>query len=422
MVLKIRHTQDASMKILFIHQNFPGQFKFLAPALKEAGHDVCALTLRDLKSTTWKGINIHRYTMSRISSGSIHPWLSDFETKVIRGEACYNAAFDLKKSGYVPELILAHPGWGESLFLKEVWPNAKLGLYCEFFYSPRGLDVGFDPEFPELAAGQPCRINLKNANNLFHIDQADAGLSPTQWQADTFPEPFRRRITVCHDGIDTNEVRPNIDTVVTLNDVLKMTTKDQVITYVARNLEPHRGIHIFLRALPKILRSFSRARVLIVGNDQQGYGQLPADGRTWKEVLVSEVRGSFTDEEWSRVHFVGQLPYAYFLNALQVSSVHVYLTYPFVLSWSLLEAMSVGCPIVASSTGPVKEAVRDGKTGKLFDFFNEEQLSESVCELLSNPKEAKRLGANARTFAIDNFDMEKVCLPRQIAWVESLYK
>ena len=408
------------MKILFIHQNFPGQFKFLAPALKAAGHNVSALTLRDLKSPTWEGVKLHRYKTKRTSSDSIHPWLSDLETKVIRGEACFNAACDLNKTGYKPDLIFAHPGWGESLFLKEVWPDAKLTLYCEFFYSPRGLDVGFDREFPELEASQPCRINLKNVNNLFHINQADAGLSPTQWQADTFPEPFRSRITVCHDGIDTNLAKPSIDTVVTLNDVLKLTAEDQVVTYVARNLEPHRGIHIFLRALPTILRSFARARVLIVGDDQRGYGNLPPDGRTWREVLVAEVRGSFTDEEWTRVHFVGKLPYGYFLNALQVSSAHVYLTYPFVLSWSLLEAMSVGCPIVASSTGPVKEVIKDGETGKLFDFFDEVQLAEKVCEILSDPTEGKRLGAGARKFAIENYDIEKVCLPKQIAWVESI--
>ena len=408
------------MQILFVHQNFPGQFKSLAPALVKAGHDVSAITLRDLAVSRWEGISITRYAISRISSKSIHPWLSDFESKVIRGEACFNAASDLKKSGYKPDVIVAHPGWGESLFLKEVWPEAKLGLYCEFFYSPRGLDVGFDPEFPEREAGQPCRINMKNINNLFHMSQADAGISPTKWQADTFPASFRNKITICHDGIDTNLVKPNADTVVTINDTLKLTASDQVVTYVARNLEPHRGTHVFLRALPKVLKKFTNARILIIGDDRQGYGMLPANGRTWKETLITEVRGGFTDEEWSRVHFVGRLPYSYFLNALQISTVHVYLTYPFVLSWSLLEAMSVGCSIVASSTEPVKEVISDGETGKLFDFFDESQLADNVCELLNDPDGRESLGASARTFAIQNYDLEKVCLPTQLTWVESL--
>ena len=408
------------MNILFIHQNFPAQFKFLAPALVKAGHKVRALTIRQFKEPVWDGIEICQYSTERGSSKAIHPWIIDFETKVIRGEACFNAAVKLKKMGYLPDVIVAHPGWGESLFLKEVWPDAMLGLYCEFFYSARGLDVGFDPEFTFPDLENPCRMSLKNINNLFHITQADAGLSPTIWQANTFPEPFRNKITVSHDGIDTTSVKPDSDVSVTINGNLKLTRKNKIITYVARHLEPLRGTHIFLRSLPEILSRNPDVRVLVAGSEEAGYGAGPPQGGTWKDELLLEIRPKLQKSEWERIHFVGQLPYSYFLNLLQVSSVHVYLTYPFVLSWSILEAMSAGCSVVASSTGPVTEVVKDGCTGRLFDFFDVGALAEQVCELLDDPGQRKLLGEEARKFVIENYDLQEVCLPKHIAWTERL--
>lgn len=188
------------MNILFIHQNFPGQFKFLAPALAAQGHDVRAFTMQNIAAGEWQGVKLAHYQPSRGTAPNVHPWVSDFETKTIRGEACFRAALKLKEEGFAPDLIIAHPGWGESLFLKDVWPQAKLGIYCEFYYHPHGADVGFDPEFPAQDPGEVCRLRLKNLNNLLHFEIADAGISPTHWQASTFPEPFRGRITVVHDG------------------------------------------------------------------------------------------------------------------------------------------------------------------------------------------------------------------------------
>eukprot|EP01041_Mallomonas_annulata_P026946 gene26946-48413_t len=179
------------MNILFIHQNFPGQFKFLAPALVSQGHTVRAMTMQATEAKTWEGVELIRYGANRGTTPNIHPWVSDFETKTIRGEACFRAALKLKAEGVNPDVIIAHHGWGESLFLKDVWPHAKLGIYCEFFYHPQGADVGFDPEFPAKDEGDICRLRLKNLNNLLHFEVADTGISPTHWQASTFPEPFR---------------------------------------------------------------------------------------------------------------------------------------------------------------------------------------------------------------------------------------
>jgi len=408
------------MNILFIHQNFPGQFKFLAPALAAQGHDVRAFTMQKIAAGEWQGVKLTHYQPSRGTAPNVHPWVSDFETKTIRGEACFRAALKLKERGFTPDVIIAHPGWGESLFLKDVWPQAKLGIYCEFYYHPQGADVGFDPEFPARDAGDVCRLRLKNLNNLLHFEIADSGISPTHWQASTFPEPFRSRITVVHDGIDTEAIAPNPAVSLTLNGDLVLTKQDEVITFVNRNLEPYRGYHIFMRALPELLKRRPGARVLIVGGEEVSYGARPEGDKKWKDIFAGEVRPQIPDADWARVHFLGNVPYQYFIPLLQLSTVHVYLTYPFVLSWSLLEAMSVGCAIVASDTQPLHEAIRHDDTGRLVSFFDAAALSGEVCALLDDPAARERLGANARAFAQANYDLKTICLPKQLQWVEEL--
>ena len=408
------------MNILFIHQNFPGQFKFLAPALVKQGHTVVAMTMQKTEAKEWQGVRLAPYTATRGTTPKVHPWISDFETKTIRAEACFRAALRIRAEGFNPDLIVSHHGWGESLFLKDVWPQAKLAIYCEFYYHPRGADVGFDPEFPAEDAGEVCRLRLKNLNNLLHFEVADAAISPTHWQASTFPEPFRSKITVVHDGIDTEAVAPNPAVSLTLNGNIKLTRADEVITFVNRNLEPYRGYHIFMRTLPELFKRRPQARVLIVGADDVSYGARPEEGKKWKDIFASEVRPQISDADWARVHFLGHIPYQHFIPLLQLSTVHVYLTYPFVLSWSLLEAMSVGCAIVASDTQPLREAIRHDDTGRLVDFFDVPGLANEVCALLDDPVARQRLGANARAFAQATYDLKKVCLPRQLQWVQGL--
>ena len=416
------------MNILFIHQNFPGQFKFLAPALVKQGHSVRAMTMQKTEAMQWQGVQLVNYTSKRGSTPNVHPWVSDFETKTIRAEACFKAALQMKQLGYMPDVIVAHHGWGESLFLKEVWPEAKLGIYCEFYYHQHGADVGFDPEFPATDEGEVCRLRLKNLNNLLHFEIADSGISPTHWQASTFPEPFKNKISVVHDGIDTQAVAPNSAVSLTLKMAtgqdLVLTRKDEVITFVNRNLEPYRGYHTFMRALPQLLKERPNARVLLVGADDVSYGARPDAAKygaaKWRDIFANEVRGQISDADWQRVHFLGQVPYHFFIPLLQLSTVHVYLTYPFVLSWSLLEAMSAGCAIVASDTQPLREAIVHDETGMLVNFFDPSALAQSVCELLNNPEERTRLSANARVFAQANYDLQTVCLPKQLEWVAQL--
>ena len=416
------------MNILFIHQNFPGQFKFLAPALVSQGHSVVAMSMQKTEAKDWQGIRLVSYSVNKGTTPNVHPWVSDFETKIIRAEASFKTALKLKHTGFEPDVIIAHHGWGESLFLKDVWPKAKLGIYCEFFYQSQGADLGFDPEFLDNDPSSLCRSRLKNLNNLLHFEVADTGLSPTYWQASTFPESFRSKITVIHDGIDTRELVPNPDVVLsfkkTNGEELKLTKQNEVITFVNRNLEPYRGYHIFMRSLPEILKRRPNARVLIVGADGVSYGAKPTleknGGTKWKDIFAGEVRHQISNEDWQRVHFLGHVPYKYFIPLLQLSTVHVYLTYPFVLSWSLLEAMSTGCAIVASDTQPLHEAIIHNETGRLVNFHDAKALVKEVVQLLESPKERARLGENARKFAVAMYDLKNVCLPKQLAWVEKM--
>jgi glycosyltransferase involved in cell wall biosynthesis len=408
------------MKILIAHQNFPGQFKHLAPALAAQGHQVVAMSTRTHAPTNWQGVQVIPYQVKRSSGREVHPWVSDFEAKVIRGEAAFRHALGLRQKGLQPDVILAHPGWGESLFLKDVWPQAKLAIYAEYYYRSSGGDVGFDPEFPVRDPGDASRIRVKNINNTLHFELAHAGLSPTQWQASTFPEPFQNKIRVIHDGIDTNLVKPNPQAEFKLPSGQVLTRNDEVITFVNRNLEPYRGYHVFMRCLPSLLKQRPNAQVVLVGGDQVSYGAAPANGKTWKQIFINEVRSKISHADWARIHFVGKLAYEHYMALMQVSTVHVYLTYPFVLSWSLLEAMAMGAAIVASDTAPVAEVIEHDVNGKKVPFFDVAAWTQSIVSLLEQPQERQRLGDQARQTVIEKYDLNTVCLPQQLAWVNGL--
>jgi glycosyltransferase involved in cell wall biosynthesis len=409
------------MQILIIHQNFPGQYKHLAPALVEQGHQVFSLTPKVEKRTVWKGVQLLPYKISRASSKEIHPWLADLETKVIRADACYRQALAWKEKGLNPDVILAHHGWGEPMFLKDVWPDAKMGIYCELYHLDSGESVNFDPEFETKdLRSNALRLRLRNLNNTLHFEAADAGISPTEFQASTFPEPFRSDISVIHDGIDTELVKPNPDAVLKISDDLSLTRDDEVITFINRNLEPYRGYHAFMRALPKLLKARPNAQVVLLGGDEVSYGSKPPAGKTWKQIYIDEVRDQISDEDWARVHYLGRVPYDTFLAMMQVSRLHIYLTYPFVLSWSLLEAMSAEATILASDTAPVLEAIRDDETGMLTDFFDGDALVEKANALLEDPDKRARLGKAAREFVLKTYDLKTHCLPTQLEWVAKL--
>ena len=380
------------------------------------GHDVTALTLAHPNLPNWRGVNIVNYSLERGNGKETHPWATELESKIIRGQACASSALSLKRQGYTPDIIVAHPGWGESLFLSEVWPQSTIKLYCEFFYHTHGADVGFDPEFFDYDFDKMCRVALKNAHLLLQFESARDGTCPTQWQASTFPEHIRNKITVIHDGIETNRLRPDPQAAITLNSDVTLTQADEVVTYVARSLEPIRGFHVFMRSIKGILSERPNSHILILGKEAASYGPEPPEDASWKQKLIEEVYPDLTESQRGHIHFLGQIDFATYVQVLQISSVHVYLTYPFVLSWSLLEAMSIGCAIVASDTAPLKEAITDGVNGLLVDFFDVKGLSRAVVRLLSDRPLQISLGRAARAFAIENYDLE-ACLSNQKAWV-----
>lgn len=404
------------MKVLFVHQNFPSQFKYLAPKLVLLGHDVSAFTLRQNAPGHWHGVKLFRYSIERENAQNAHPWTVDFESKVVRGEACCRSAINLRRRGYYPDIIIAHPGWGESLFLKQVWPNSIMKLYCEYFYRPIGQDVGFDPEFEKDDEADAGRVLLKNANILVQFEQSEFGISPTRWQTQTFPKRLRQAITTVHDGVDTVNASPDPSAKFRIDETLALSKTDEVVTFVNRTLEPYRGFHVFMRCLPKLLSDRPTALVLIVGGDGSGYGEPPREGGTWRQKMLAEIMPRLSKNQSNRIYFLGNLNYERYLNLLQVSTVHVYLTYPFILGWSLLEAMSSGCAIVGSNTPPVTEVIEDGKTGLITPFFDYETLAIKISELLQDEEKRARLGRDARALVVREFDLESVCLPKQITW------
>ncbi len=401
------------MKILFVHQNFPGQFKHLAPALQRAGHDVCAMAIG---GAGLQQVPMVRYAVARGSTRDIHPLAADFETKLIRGDACAAAALRMKREGYTPDVIVANPGWGENLYLKDVWPESKLLALLEFFYAVRGLDVNFDAEFANNDIGNAARVRTKNANLLLTLDSMNWGVSLTHFQHGTLPRAYRDHISVIFDGIDTKSVCPDSTTIVTA-DGKTLRAGDEVLTFVNRNLEPYRGYHQFMRALPRILRERPNAEVLIVGGDEVSYGAKAPEGQTWKQIFMDEVKAELDP---ARVHFLGRIPYAAYLNVLQVSRCHVYLTYPFVLGWSCIEAMSAGCLVVGSATAPVIEVISHGQTGLLVDFFDPSALADVVSDALAKPQHYLHLRTAARTTAVARYDLEGQCLPQQMQLIEHL--
>jgi glycosyltransferase involved in cell wall biosynthesis len=401
---------------LFIHQNFPGQYRHVVRYLADQpGNVVYFITQPNENSMA--GVYKISYPKDQRGPVNCHAYAVEVDRAIYTGASVAEVCRALREQGFRPDLIVGHSGWGETLFVKDVFPDVPLLANFEFFYHPQGVDVGFDPEFVSVF-NDPSRLRARNGVTLMAFQAADWGHSATQWQRSLHPPEMHSRISVLHEGVDTDIVCPDARARFTVPGARRvLTRRDEVITYVARNLEPYRGFHIFMRSLPQLLRRRKRAQIVIVGGDGVSYGAPPPPRSSFRDMMLQELGAKL---DLARVHFVGMLDYHAYLNLLQVSSVHVYLTYPFVLSWSLIEAMACGCLIVASDTPPVREVLHDGSNALTVDFFAYKQLAQRIEAALDRPGEMKALRAAARAAAVSQFDLTRVLLPRWSALFDDL--
>jgi glycosyltransferase involved in cell wall biosynthesis len=402
---------------IFIHPNFPGQFLHLARQLVVKDCRVVGLgETANLKRQAGlvPGVKLVGYSLKTPTSKT-HHYARLFEGNTLRAQAMLRLCLNLKKEGFRPDVIVGHSGWGDMLFLREVFPDARICGYFEYYYRPEGADIGFDPEFP-VSLDNRLEVRTKNATALLTWPECDVRWTPTRWQASLFPEELRSGLQVQHEGIDTQKVCPNPEAKIQLADGTRLHAGEEILTFINRGMEPYRGIHIFLRALPEILARRPQARVLLVGREgETPYGNNPKDGLTWRERLMREV-GEGMDV--SRVHFLGRIPHEAHVRILQMSRAHVYLTYPYFLSWSMLEAMSAGCLVIGSSTPPVTEFLEHEKNGLLVDFFDVKELADRVCEALAEPAKFQPLREAARRRIVEELDLNTRCVPAMLRLLE----
>jgi glycosyltransferase involved in cell wall biosynthesis len=390
------------LRFLFVHQNFPGQFLHILRHLAASGqHDLVFITQENANFIP--GVRKATYRGPGDVNPSIHRDAQEFDHAVARAQSVAQVAANLKLLGFQPDIMIGHHGWGEMLNLGDVWPDVPTLGYYEFYYNIKGFDVNFDPEFPTLPDGL-SRVRAKNAVNMLALDNPGHGITPTCFQRSTYPAWARDRIDILSEGVDLDICAPDPDAANQsfCQGALVLRPGEKLVTYVARDLEPYRGFHVFMRALPSLLQARPDVKVALVGSDGVSYGARLQDS-TWREHLLRELGPSL---DLARVHFCGRVDYADYIRLLQRSDAHVYLTYPFVASWSLREALAIGCAIVASDTAPVQEFVTHGQTGLLTPFLGRAALSLRIQEILEDTEMATRLRAGARTYAEQHLRMQ----------------
>jgi glycosyltransferase involved in cell wall biosynthesis len=389
------------VKYLFVHQNFPGQYLHIVRHLvKDRRNDVVFVS--EPNQNHIAGVRKIPNPKPESAAAGTHVAARDLDEAARRAEVVARIGTNLKGLGFSPDIIVGHHGWGELLNLPEVWPGVPILGYLEFFYRTDGADVGFDPEFPIPPSDFP-RIRAKNAVNLIALHMPGRGQTPTEWQRSTYPSWAHEGISLLREGANLEMCKPDAGArrrSLRVGDVV-VSPKDKLVTYVARDLEPYRGFHVMMRALPHLLTARRDIRVVMIGGDGISYGAPPANG-TWRELMIAELGNRI---DLSRVVFPGKVDYATYLGLLKRSDAHVYLTYPFVASWSLREALAAGCVVIGSDTPPVREFITDGLNGLLVSFFEPQRLAERVLETLEDRGLAARLRRGARAYAERNLAM-----------------
>jgi len=398
------------MQVLFLHPNFPAQFRNLAVAI---GSDPTNQVIFGTKNETVTFGNINKviYQENGTVNPKTHRYVQILESAVWQGQAVYRMAAALKNQGFNPDIVLAHSGWGPGMFIKDIFPDTKYLCYFEWFYNAYGTDADFDPEDP-LNEDTAAKMRVNNTPLLLDLCSCDRGICPTNWQHQQFPKEFQPKIQVLHDGIDTAYFKPNPNAQLILPRInLDLSSVSEIITYVARGMEPYRGFPQFMKAVSLIQQRRPNCHVVVVGEDRVAYGKELPNEKTYKQLMLETLSLDLT-----RLHFTGLLPYGEYLKVLQASSVHIYLTYPFVLSWSMLEAMSTGCLVIASATPPVLEVITDGENGLLVDFFSPQQIAERVDEVFADKEKMPEIRYQARKTILKNYDLNPL-LYKHLEWM-----
>ena len=403
---------DKKKTILFIHPNFPAQFRHLGQVLgKNPLYDVFFLTKKE--EGRIEGVTKIIYQPSREAKPETHHYVRPLENAVLQGQGVYRAIIKLKEKGFYPDIIYGHSGWGPTLFMKDIFPRATFLAYFEWFYHAIGSDADFDPNDP-ITADDQARIRVKNSPILIDLYSCDRGLSPTQWQKSQFPPEYHSKITVLHDGVDTDYFQPNAEAKLVIPSLnLDLSHKAEIVTYVARGMEPYRGFPQFMETIHILQKRRPNTHFVIVGQNRVAYGKQLPEGQNYRDLMLAKF-----PLDLNRVTFTGLLPYQEYLKVLQVSSAHIYLTRPFVLSWSMLEAMSTGCVVVASNTDPVRELIRDNHNGLLVPFFEPEKIADRIEYALDNKDFITKIRENARQTIVKNYHLSDL-IKQHIDWIET---
>jgi glycosyltransferase involved in cell wall biosynthesis len=397
------------MHVLFVHQNFPAQFGHIARYLVGQRGWTCTFVSQTPPGDV-AGIRKIQYQPVGGARASTHYCSRTFENGIAHAhgvfEAC-KAQPDLR-----PDLIVGHSGFGSTLFLPELFPRAPVVNYFEYYYHPHGSDMDFRPEFAP-AEIDFLRVRARNAMVLLDLVNCRSGYSPTHFQRDLIPAELRHKIAVIFDGIETDVFRRRPDVTRRVGDRL-IDPSTRVVTYVSRGFESMRGFDLFMQTAKRIYQQYPDVVFIVVGSDRICYGgdEKHIRHKTFREHVLAQ-----DEYDLPKFVFTGMVPPRTLVEILSLSDLHFYLTVPFVLSWSLLNALACGCTVLASDTAPVREIVTDGSTGLLGDFFDVDGLAEKAVAVLKDPAAYRHLGERATALVHERYSLD-VTLPKLIRWFE----
>lgn len=390
------------MHVLFSHTNFPGQFGRFGAWLATRGWQVTFATGRR-EARPPQGTSMFHFEDVKAGAEQTHRHARPLDRALCTAESFAAAAINAKRHGVEPDIVVAHSGWGAGTYAKAVWPKAAFVPYVEWWYQYPRVDTHPDDPPDRDPVALRARDLARNAPMLLDLTAADAALCPTHFQAAQFPARIRETLTVLHDGIDAVEMAPDGAARAALIAAMGLPQDAEIVTYATRGMEPYRGFPEFMTAIARLQKTRPHLHAVIAGSDRVAYGRPLPEGESWKARMLDEL-----DLDEARLHFTGLLPHSEYRRLLQASDLHVYLTIPFVLSWSMIEAMSVGCSLVLSDAEPVREALGSSGGAMLVDHHDVGALARAIETGLTEPQAAQARRQAARQRVLDAYAQESI--------------